>query len=417
MKKVLIIYPHWPPSNLVGVHRVRLIVNELRDCGWEPIVLTVDERDYEEDGALGSEVLVNENVEVVKVRARPPLYFMGKRLVGDIGLRGWYALRREAERILKKGNIDFMWFSLPSWYPCLFASSLKQRHGVPYAIDYQDPWIHEPASQYGPFHRTRLTVRLAKWLEPRVLLKASFISAINEAYMAGPIQRTPNLEGKPNVALQLGFSEKDHTRPVPQLQTPWPEGKRALLYAGAYWEQGAPLFDNLLKAWSLAKTSGELPEDAHLIFIGTGNPLLKALQSKINDLGIEQSATEFPDRIPYLHVLELLRRTHGTVILGSTAKHYSASKVFQLLIAGKPILAHLHPESEARQILNEAHANDYFSPFQGESNSADIQQLNQQILRLFKGEDWSPDLSAIQSHSAHHAASKLTVSFETCLQR
>ena len=416
MKKVLIIYPHWPPSNLVGVHRVRLIVNELRDCGWEPVVLTVDERDYEEEGAPDSEILVNEDVEVVKVRARPPLHFMGKRLVGDIGLRGWHALKREAEHILQEGTIDFMWFSLPSWYPCLFAPSLKEKYGVPYTIDYQDPWVHEPAPQYGPFHRTRWTVRLAKWLEPRVLNSASFISAINEAYMAGPIQRTSSLERKPNVALQLGFSEKDHARPVPELQTPWPEGKRALLYAGAHWEQGAPLFDNLLKAWSLAKTSGELSEDAHLVFIGTGNPHLKSLQSKINDLGIEHSATEYPDRIPYLHVLELLHRTYGTVILGSTAKHYSASKVFQLLIAGKPILAHLHSESEARQILKEARADHHFSPFTSESNSADIQPLSQHIIRLFQGDHCSPDLSAIQSHSAHHAARKLTASFETCLQ-
>ena len=45
MKRMLIIYPHWPPSNLVGVHRVRLIANELHSLGWQAIVLTIDERD------------------------------------------------------------------------------------------------------------------------------------------------------------------------------------------------------------------------------------------------------------------------------------------------------------------------------------------------------------------------------------
>ena len=34
MKRILIIYPHWPPSNLVGVHRVRLIANET-DPVWK----------------------------------------------------------------------------------------------------------------------------------------------------------------------------------------------------------------------------------------------------------------------------------------------------------------------------------------------------------------------------------------------
>lgn len=414
MNKVLIIYPHWPPSNLVGVHRVRLIVNELGDCGWEPIVLTVDERDYEEGLAVGSDVLVNDDVRVIKVRARSPFHLKGKRLIGDIGLRGWHALKREANRILQQGDIDFMWFSLPSWYPCLFAKSLQRRHGVPYAIDYQDPWVHEPAPQYGPFHRTRWTVRLARCLEPNVLNSAAFISAINKSYMAGPIERTPNLKGKPNVALQLGFSERDHARPAQKLPSPWPEGKRTLLYAGAYWEQGAPLFDNLLEAWSLGQASGQLPENAHLVFIGTGNPHLEPLQTKINRLGIEQSAMECPDRIPYLHVLELLRRTHGTVVLGSTAKHYSASKVFQLLIAGKPILAHLHPESEARQILRDARADGHFSPFKHKDNPNDIQHLSQSILSLFTETDWSPDLKAIEPHSASQAAAKLADAFNQC---
>ena len=50
MKNMLIIYPHWPPSNLAGVHRARLISNFLPDFGWHPIVLTVKEIYYEEYG-------------------------------------------------------------------------------------------------------------------------------------------------------------------------------------------------------------------------------------------------------------------------------------------------------------------------------------------------------------------------------
>ena len=96
VRSVLVIYPHWPPSNLVGVHRVRLLVNEMPDLGWNPIVLTVHEDDYEEPHATGSEALVYKDIEVVKVRARRPLKIAGKRLVGDIGLRAWSALRTKA---------------------------------------------------------------------------------------------------------------------------------------------------------------------------------------------------------------------------------------------------------------------------------------------------------------------------------
>ena len=84
MRTVLVIYPHWPPSNLVGVQRVRLLVNEMPDLGWNPIVLTVHEDDYEEPHAIGSEALVSKDIEVFKVRAQRPLLIAGKRLIGGL---------------------------------------------------------------------------------------------------------------------------------------------------------------------------------------------------------------------------------------------------------------------------------------------------------------------------------------------
>ena len=83
MKRILIIYPHWPPSNLVGVHRVRLIANELEALGWKPTVLTVDEHDHEEQLSAASEQLVKPGMEVIKVRARPVKKIAGKRVIGD----------------------------------------------------------------------------------------------------------------------------------------------------------------------------------------------------------------------------------------------------------------------------------------------------------------------------------------------
>ena len=48
MKKILIISPHFPPSNLAAVHRSRLFAQHLPAFGWEPIILTVHEKFYEE---------------------------------------------------------------------------------------------------------------------------------------------------------------------------------------------------------------------------------------------------------------------------------------------------------------------------------------------------------------------------------
>src|SRR5690349_4167976 len=46
-RRVLIVAPHFVPSNLASVHRSRLFALHLREFGWEPIIVTVDHRWYE----------------------------------------------------------------------------------------------------------------------------------------------------------------------------------------------------------------------------------------------------------------------------------------------------------------------------------------------------------------------------------
>ena len=416
MKTLLVIYPHWAPSNLVGVHRVRLLVNEMPALGWTPIVLAVHEDDYEEPPAPGSEALVSSDVEVIKVRARKPLTIAGKRLVGDIGLRGWTALRRKALELAASRTIDFVWFSLPSWYPCLFGPDLHRRFGIPYAVDYQDPWVHQVAEQYSWFHRARWTKRIAQVLEPRALRNVAFLSAINEDYMAGPLTRYPRIRDLPNLEVQLGFSPRDHEAAPTDIHPPWPSGKKVIVYAGTYWEQGAPLFRELLEALARVKQADGLDANLHFAFIGTGHPRLPALQSIIKELGLTDIAREYPERVPYLHVLSFLNQAWATMVIGSTAAHYSASKVFQLLIAGKPILAYFHPESEGRIILEQCKADQHYSPYLSDQKDERTVQLQSNIRRLLTcNDEWSPNLEPLTKHSANSAAKKLVNTFESCL--
>ena len=69
MRRVLMMSPHFPPDPSAGTHRVRLLAPRLKAHGWDPVVLTVDPRDYE--GRLDPELaaLVPGDVEVVRCRA------------------------------------------------------------------------------------------------------------------------------------------------------------------------------------------------------------------------------------------------------------------------------------------------------------------------------------------------------------
>ena len=91
MRKILIIIPHYPPSNLAAVHRSRLFAQHLPDFGWEPVILTVDEKYYEERLDWNLHELLPAHQQIEKVQA----YNLTKpRIIGDIGLRAFFQLRK-----------------------------------------------------------------------------------------------------------------------------------------------------------------------------------------------------------------------------------------------------------------------------------------------------------------------------------
>ena len=90
MKKILIISPHYPPSNLAAVHRARLSAQHLPSFGWEPVILTAHEDYYEEKLDWELQKLIPESQHIEKVHA---FRITKPRFVGDIGARAFFHLR------------------------------------------------------------------------------------------------------------------------------------------------------------------------------------------------------------------------------------------------------------------------------------------------------------------------------------
>lgn len=410
MKRVLILYPHWPPSNLVGVHRVRLIANNLSKHGWHPIVLTVHEDFHEEPGSPESIKLVNDAVEVIKVSARRPWSIFGKRLVGDIGLRAFQTLKNEALRLCRERPIDFVWISLPSWYPSLLGNTIRKQTGVPFAIDYQDPWVQPLPEGTSPLSRAALTQRFARILEPRALRNATLVTGINRSYFQGALDRNPRLKAQ-TAEFQLGFDVADHSIDHPT-QPPWTEDKLVALYAGAFLPLSTPFHRAVLKAFKALDSRGELPDGACMVYIGTGHPE-RPILAMAEELDIAHRVMELPERIPYLEVQQLLRNVHGCMVIGSPEPHYSASKVFQCILSGRPVLSLLHKDSEAIDILRECQCEAFsvaYDPNQGIHGV-----LESALQRFWTCNDWAPDTAALEPHSASNAAATLAEAFNHCM--
>ncbi len=359
MKKILILYPHFPPSNLAGVHRARLFAQHLPTFGWEPVVLTVHEDYYEEKLDRNLEKLLPSTLRIEKVTAKK----LGKkRLIGDIGLRGFQSLYKRAKQLLQKENFDFLYIPIPSFYCALLGRRLHISTGIKYGIDYIDPWVHSFPGSEKLFNRHWFSTKLAKLLEPIALKKASLITGVAEGYYQSVLDRNIHLKNIVTGAMPYGGEVRDHEIVSTLNIEPYLfQNKKDIfqfVYAGAMLPKAYLPLEKMFQAIVANKTVFEKVE---FHFIGTGKKPddeegfnIKPLAEKY---GLwNETVFEYPARIPYLDVLVHLNIADAVFILGSTEPHYTPSKVYQAVLSAKPILAVLHSASSAVQVIKNSNA-------------------------------------------------------------
>ena len=359
MKKILIIYPHFPPSNLAGVHRPRLFAQHLKSMGWEPVILTVHEKYYEEELDWNLHQLLPKDLRIEKANA---FKITSPRLIGDIGLRSFFQLRKWALQLLKSEQFDFVYIPIPSFYVALIGPYLYKRTGVKYGIDYIDPWVHQFPGSEKIFSRHWFSTKLAKWLEPKAVKDASLITGVAEGYYKGVIERNPSLKNKCIFgAMPYGGEKSDHEKLKELNLKPYlfqKNNKLQIVYAGAMLPKAYAPLETIFQ--SIKNNLSEFI-DVEFHFIGTGSNNNKTNNYNVKPLaekyGIWNSIIfEYPNRIPYLDVLVHLNIADAVFILGSTEPHYTPSKTYQAVLSEKYIFAVLHQESSAVEIIRKSNA-------------------------------------------------------------
>ena len=152
-----------------------------------------------------------------------------------------------------------------------------------------------------------------------------------------------------------------------------------------------------------------------MAFIGTGRPD-RPISAIARRHGVGELIFESAERIPFLEVQQLLRGAKASFVIGSPEAHYSASKVFQCLLSGKPVVAALHQESEAVSILRNCAADVHLATFDPGDPAALEVQLKQALELLFEAATpWSPNLEALSPYHASEGAKVLAEAMETVL--
>lgn len=382
LKKILILYPHFPPSNLAGVHRPRLFAQHLPSFGWEPTILTVHEDYYEEAPDWNLVKLLPSDLRIEKVKA---FKLTKPRLIGDIGIRAFFQLYKKAKQLIKTEGFDFLYISIPSFYGALLGRWLHNSTGLKYGIDYIDPWVHHFPGSDQLFSRHWFTTKLAALLEPVAVKKAALITGVAAGYYEPVLERNPHLNTQAVVgAMPYGAEKADHVLLKELNIQPYlfkKNGKIQLVYAGAMMPKSYEPLEAIFKS---IKANKELFSNIEFHFIGTGKLANDAESYNIKPMaeryGLWQNIVfEYPKRIPYLDVLVHLNMADAVFILGSTEPHYTPSKTYQGVLSEKPLLAVLHQQSTAVNVVRSAGAGLVLA-FDGEKG---IETIEQEFSKLF----------------------------------
>lgn len=367
-RRVLMVSPHFPPDTSAGAHRVRLLAPHLPRYGWEPTVLTVDPRSFEGRLDAGLAAMVPSALRVVRSRAWS--LAQTRRLgVGDLGLRALTGLYRTACDLLRRERWDALFVTTFPVYPAILGPILKRRFGTPFVLDYQDPWVGAWGETVGggpggrPDLKSRLSRAAAITLEPFVVRAADAVTAVSRGTYAAVQERYSFLRDTMCEEIPLGGEPGDfewlrrHGRPNPFFDRS--DGCAHVCYVGTLLPLG---FETLRAVLGAARLLRERRPDLYrrlrLRFFGTSNQTANDAPRRVApvawDLRVTDCVSETAPRVDYLDALTVQTQATALLMMGSSERHYTASKIHPGLLARRPILAVYHQASSVVEILRSA---------------------------------------------------------------
>jgi glycosyltransferase involved in cell wall biosynthesis len=364
MRRVLMISPHFPPDSTGATHRVRLLAPRLSEHGWEPTVLTVDPRDYE--GALDRALAdsLPADLRVVRARAWPAgvTRIVG---IGDLGLRAFSGLWGEASALLAREIFDAVFITIYPAYTALLGPLLKRRFGLPFVLDYQDPWVGEWGKSVGPGAggrpdlRSRVSRAIAARLEPLALCAADAVTAVSRGTFEPALRRNPGAKPLAVEELPIGWEERDFDHLRVRASSAAGDHRDGVLHLACIGTLPPTMTETLDTVFEAVRTLRERdPDTANRIrmhFLGTSNQRSSGVAPRALPLararGVDDLVTETAGRLDYFDALQAFRDADALLLLGSTEAHYTPSRIFAALNSSRPVLAMYHADSPVTALL------------------------------------------------------------------
>jgi hypothetical protein len=413
MKNVLIVAPHFPPSGMPPSHRARQFATHLPEYGWRPTIITVRPEFLQETHEPALCSLVPDDVEVIHTGAIPAKR-PGQFGLGDLGIRTLWGQAPLICDVCRDRKIDLVYLPCPPNHQLLLGRLIHARLGIPYVVDYIDPWQSDWLEEHArPFTKLWIVHHIATVLEPLVLAKAGGITAVSQGTIDGVTRRYGARAAEMTAAVPYGAEPDLYDRLRASRQsTTGGDGTRRLLYLGAMWEAAYGTLRAFFDALRLVKEqTPDLYRKCRVDFIGTTYAPTGALSYQVLPIaeaaGVADVVTETPARLPFLDALNSLATSDTLLMIGSSETHYTPSRLLPYVFARRPIFALMNAASDATGLLRR-HTGVQLVAYDSERPAASrVAEIHRELVAWLQGIR-APDLPPVDASWDAYTARTLT---------
>lgn len=392
-RRVLVVTYYFPPLGGGGIQRTLKHVTYLPAAGWEPVVVTPRDPDYEiRDPRLLDQVPAELEVHRSFIWEPTRVYRRLSGLYGAVSRRSgrqaetatstapdqraspdprgatrpiglWANLSRylafpdyqvlwlpfgvrSGLKVHSDNPVDVIYSSAPPFTTHLIAGRLKMRTGLPWVADFRDPWIGNSFALPLPGPHRRLRRRIERWI----------VSTADRVVFATPTMTEQYRRRYPSLADRFQTITNGYDRaelPARASRSAWPARVR-LMYSGSMYGQ-RELWIFLEGVRRLVNESPEFRTRLHVEFVGwlsSGNREIADWYASSGGLG---DMIEICGFVSHREALGRLQTADAAlhVLADDPGKElFVAGKVFEYIGMSIPTFAIL-PTGDARSILEQ----------------------------------------------------------------
>ena len=233
--------------------------------------------------------------------------------------------------IIRRHKIEVIFATGMPWSALLTGYLLSLLTGLPLIVDFRDPWVNNPFY----FSKGKFLDGLAKWMERRIVSRATFVSLNTEPLREEFVARYPDLPTTKMIFLPNGYDESDFKGLEDAHKSRNGSNELVLCHAGFLYglRDPAPLLDALLLCRERLVGSGKRIRFVQIGQVSIGYNLADKYGGLLAD-----GTLDLRDNMPYRTCLRAMAASDVLVNVQPGTHTQIPSKLYDYLGLNRPII-------------------------------------------------------------------------------